>query len=126
VFWFGLGIDQGPVPLVTSTQHPKKNRYNIATLYQCVGDRMLAIGRMGKATDAQCARYAAEEMPPTFEEFCKRKAADDRESWRADVMKNLTEDVAKKFYDTTYGMKELRSDVRDIKAAMKSIPTRGW
>jgi len=131
----------------------KKTGYGIASLYPIVGDRMLSYGRMGRALEslppnvlqdlaesetpkAAFDRYkeptldiiidAGEYMTPmTLETWLNAKNTNTWEPpWAAEKMFPVDDSIAALFYKTTYTMKDLRSDVKDIKAAMKTCRFR--
>ena len=119
-FWNHLEVIEG-APKVTSTERCKKNGYVLTSLLEYVGDRMLLIGRMAKCTEVGVTRGAAEYMPASFTEWQECKLTG---KWQYDFvakyMEPITEDVARKFYNTTYTEKELRADLKLIKSAMKT------
>lgn len=109
---------------------PKRNKYGFSRLFSIVGDRMLAAGRMGRALDIKCMCdsgdvslfRAAEYMPPTFEEFEAQFASQNyAHPWVKDYMKSMSLEVAKKFYETVYTLKDMRADIKQIKAAMATV-----
>lgn len=132
-FWCNLQVSHGTENAVKMVEgHTcRKNSYNFAGLYEVIGDRMLAIGRMGRAAvvyeafEALCE--VAEHMPATFEEFKALKAGfttRDYSSVTASTKLQMVSDAcAKRFYATVYTMKDLRDDIRLIKATLKSVPT---
>jgi hypothetical protein len=134
-FWSGLDAKLGVGPArVVSDERAVKTGYNIAGLYQYVGDRMLAYGRMGRvleredvqqytrAEDFEKIVRAAEYMPTTLDAFrtLVAEAGTDRLTSSSHYLKAVHDEVAKAFYATTYEMKDLRRDVASIKAAMKT------
>ena len=130
--------------------HAQKCGYNIAGLYEYLQDRMLAYGRMGRALstcsikvpespewderhgdtgfDAYCraGEYLTNRSsvqtpcPSNIEDFLTRKW-DTKDNYWATYLKVLDEETARRFFATKYTMRDLRADVRDIKAAMKSV-----
>lgn len=122
-FWWDLEPRIGPVAKVESSKSwaCKKTGYNLAGLYECVGDRMLAYGRMGRVTPDPELIKAASYMPPTFGEWLANKVSGVwKHDWVKPYMEPVTERVALAFYATTYTMKDLRADIKVIKTAMKT------
>jgi len=122
-FWGDLDAQVGADCKVVSPRlwECRKTGYNFAALYEIVGERMVATGRMGKHTTDYNACHAAEYMPATLEEFRSNKASG---KWQYDFvakyMESVSDDLAQKFYATTYTMRDLRKDISSIKAAMKT------
>lgn len=123
-FWAGL-----ETRVATGSEQPwlesdkkwlrKKKGYNIASLYDIVGDRMLLIGRMAlaaakvghKMTDDDA--FAAEFLESYAEGFKSTPYVEER-------IQKVPQAVVEAFYQTTYTMKDLKKDVKAIKLAMKS------
>jgi len=123
-FWCNLTVVPGDVAsLDTCGEWVRKNAYNFAGLYEYVGDRMLANARMAKAgadpTDRQLCE-TGQYMPPTLAEFHANKASG---KWEYDFvnkyMDRVSDELAEAFYEATYTMKEMRADIKLIKATMK-------
>lgn len=121
-YWSDLNVQQG-APGLKADRSPVKTGYNLAGLLQYVGDRMVAYGRMGKALGASApddAVRAAEYMPETLEQWQQAKQSN---NWQYDFVSKymgaVTEDMAKKFYNTTYTERDLRRDLSFMKTAMK-------
>lgn len=131
-------VDPSSVPhvIVNKNAHGycyKKN-YNIVGLMNIkfddgtyvLRDRMLKYGRMAKAAtalaDCNVNFRTAEYMPATFEEFRTSKT---NGKWQYDFvakyMENVSEELAAKFYESTYTVKELKRDLLEIKMAMKNV-----
>lgn len=131
-FWHRLEIKQGASPEVKVTSagsyHCRKNAYNLGALVSFLGDRMLAYGRMGRAGADPLDRQvidAAEYMPPTLEEFRAVKSRcgePEGVSYREQKMQLVSDELAQRFYETTYTLKDLRADLKSIKVAMKTVP----
>ena len=115
----------------------QKTGYNIAALYPIIGDRMLSLGRMGKALEASGLgldleasggplRSACEYMGQmTFQDWREQKASGKwAQPWIAEYMKAVSIDLAEAFYATQYAMKDMKKDVAAIKAAMKTVRNR--
>jgi hypothetical protein len=120
-FWCELEVISG-APHVFSNGHCKKTGYNLTSLLEYVGDRMVKLGRLAMCTDdIEHIRYAAEYMPETFTEWlvCKMTGKWPHDYVR-DAMYLITEDVARKYYTATYTEKHLRADLKVIKQAMKT------
>jgi len=112
----------------------KKHSYGISNLYEYVGDRMLAIGRLARATLVAGPswdtfphgdfRGAAEDMPSTLEEWRQCKATG---KWKYDFvaryMAPITDELAVAFYAARYEQRDLSRDVKGIKAAMANVVT---
>ena len=121
-YWSDLDVQQG-APGLKADRGPIKTGYNLAGLLQYVGDRMVAYGRMGKALGAgapDAAINAAEYMPDTLEQWQQAKQSN---NWQYDFVSKymgaVTEDMAKKFYNTAYTERDLRRDLSFMKTAMK-------
>lgn len=115
-FWSNLVPRLGD-PAVMANGHPVKDSYNLMSLIDVVGDRMLSVGRAA-VSGADISRDAAEYMPGSFEEFVRRTKDG---GYHAQHLKTVTPEAAKKFYATPYGGKDLRRDLSLIKQAMKNV-----
>ena len=155
-FWADLDVEYAPFhqPSVVALLGDllcKKTGYNIAGLYEYVGDRMLTQGRMGRALASLPPNVlgdlatsvtpmgtpehpytswtldliidAGEYMSAmTMEDWVKAKATNTwAEPFIAQKMIPVDDALAAIFFKTTYTMKDLRSDVKDIKAAIKTV-----
>lgn len=137
-FWCDLRVRVAPpgTEARVVTQHPwavKKKGYNFAALYPIIGDRLLAIGRMARATLVANVpfesfahgdmRGAAEHMPPTLGEWrdCKAGHLLWKHDFVAGYMEHVTDELAQAFYQVRYEMRDLRADVSAIKRTMKDI-----
>lgn len=128
----------------------QKTGYNIASLYPYLGPRMLAYGRMGRVLSSRANtkvpsdpawderhgdkgfdamlrggeylvnRGDQDKRPATLEAYLSREW-DTKDNYFATYIKVLDEETVRRFFATEYTMKDLRSDVRDIKAAMKTV-----
>ena len=137
MFWCRLEVKLEPsgAPRVETDYAYKctKTGYNIASLYECVGRRMVNLGRMGTAlasiggtTFDQNLRYAAEDMPETLEDFTAiRKGEKKVGEFEKRHLDSVSDELAVAYYNTKYEMKHLRADVKTIKTAMKTV-NRGW
>lgn len=112
------------------TSHPwkcKKVGYNLAGLYEYVGERMVATGKMGRLTTEEAALHAAEYM--ACMSFDTWKAAKDSGKFKNEFvgkyMESVSEELARGFFAVTYGMKELRKDIAMIKMVMKTMKHYG-
>lgn len=131
-FWCNLEVKKGPEPKVL-TDRPwecRKVGYNIASLYEIVGDRMVRLGQMGRAAEkigmealSYDQAHAAEYLPATLEEFHKLRDGVTKHQYdfAQKYIEAVTPELAEAFYATAYTMKDLRSDVKAIKAAMKTV-----
>ena len=141
-FWCNLESKLGPAPKLVSTSRPTKINYGLSALISIVGDRMLSIGRIARAlhrvgmdiTTADNATFrSADELidfAPTFEEFLKEQAlgkwsgpvgygaADN--GWKREMIDSIPLSLVAEFYKTTYTLKDLRNDLRAIKASITS------
>ncbi len=99
----------------------KRSLYNLGTLIQYIGDRMVKIGRMATGGGDENACDAAGYMPDTLAEWKLRKALDE---WQYSFIKKNMEFVnqvtASAYYRTIYTEKDLRKDLREIKTVMKT------
>lgn len=141
VFWSDLlvNVEPGCVPSVrpldsqSVTLSCKKNGYNIAGLFEYVGDRMLAYGRMGRAAESVGHRegcdgfgQAAAYMPSTLEEWRDIKSGKslDTYEYAVEYLRELPDAFGVAWYKTTYDVAAMKNDVRLIKKAMKTVPIR--
>jgi hypothetical protein len=124
MFWNNLECNVGQTNVVVQVPGAwcKKNGYRISDLYDIIGDRMVTLGRMGEHTLEPLALQAAEYMPDTVEEFLQSKATG---KWKYDFvakyMTSVDEELARKYYASSYDMKSVKKDVACIKEAMKSV-----
>jgi hypothetical protein len=99
----------------------KKAGYNFGALIPYVGERMISYGRMGQVTVDKNAVRAAEYMPSTLAEWLKCKESGNwKYSFVEKYMEAVTEEIACKFYLTTYTIRNLKNDIKHVKAAMKN------
>jgi hypothetical protein len=136
-FWCGLsvGVAAAGTNARVETNHAwriKKTSYAVSKLYEIVGYRMLAIGRMTRALvrvglaletfEHGALGGTAEYMPPTLDEWTRAKESG---AWQCDFiagyMERVTPELAAAFYASTYTMTDLRKDVAGIKQAMKNV-----
>lgn len=121
-FWHSLDVAVGPEDkVVTDTPYLcKKTGYNIAGLYEYVVDRMLAVGRFGRATqridEGRDAEYL-EHVKDMAEFTAKRQSSD----WISTHLNKISFEDAEEYFLTDYDMSDLRADVRRIKKAMKTV-----
>lgn len=136
-FWYGLQVvvnaEVAPHVLTAMPRACKKTGYNIASLYDIVGGRMVALGRMGRALEKlgmtlEMASYdlrgACEEMANMqYTEFltAKEKGFPGMHEHQFNRLTKVPLEVAAEFYRTVYTMRDLRDDVKSIKVAMKSV-----
>lgn len=123
-FWCNLKVAVGTENKVTTDCAWKcgKKNYNISSLFPIIGDRMLKIGKMAKACGFGVDRRVAEYMPDSFEEWKACKASGNWEyEWTKKDMEAVTEEQAAAYYATSYTMKDMKEDVKLIKAAMLSV-----
>lgn len=130
-FWTSVDVRFGPEPaLDTCGVAVRKNAYNFAGLFADVGDRMQAYAKMAKAgadpkNYLQCS--AGEYMPATLAQWrqCKEsqvwpgKSTSGHCEWIKDRMDLVDDDLAQKFYQTSYTLKDMRADIKLIKKTMK-------
>lgn len=133
MFWCRLTLQFDPSKLasvVTENRYQcRKTGYNIAALYEHVGARMVNLGRLataaaklGMVSLSHDHRYAAEDMPATYEEFTQiRKGEKQVHELTKKHLDQVSEELAHAYYNTKYEMKHLRADVKLIKTAMKSV-----
>ena len=122
-FWARCVVAEGEPKLVCEGYNrPVKTGYNIAGLLPIIGDRMLKAGQMGLAGGDEAACRGAEYMPSTLADFQQSRLTN---TWKYDFveryMASVTDEIAEKFYTTVYTMKDLKADIRSIKAAMKTV-----
>lgn len=141
-FWCRLDpkLDRGHTPRVETLSTPwrQKTGYNIAGLYEYVGDRMLAQGRMGRALQALSYGVADTIDAKTFERTCsagetlvdmdmdvfagvKLSGEYLPKPYKVEAIRSVSDTIAQAFFQTKYDMRDLRTDVKFIKAAMKTV-----
>lgn len=127
-FWCRLEVAVGEENKVAveptgyySTARCRKNAYNFAGLYTYVGDRMLNYGRMVRAgvdpLNEEIMNVAG-HMPPTLALYESER---NRASYLGEELKKISPELAKAFYEAKYTMKDLRADIKLIKATMKQV-----
>lgn len=148
-FWHKLVTKLGEPSVVMDegkhVPYRQKTSYNIAGLYEYVGDRMLAYGRMGRAIERAGAMLPAEspdydvrwgkggfdaavragehlQRLGTLDEFLKREWDKD-DNYAASYLKNVSDELARAFFETKYEMPDLKRDVKSIKLALKTLKT---
>lgn len=133
-FWCRLDVTVGPAKLVRNEYHyPNKRNYALTRLHQLkwddgtyiLRDRMMATARLALAgvdpTDRQTLS-AAKYMPATFAAFRANQATGDWEhNFIAEAMARVSDEVAEKFYATTYTLKDMNADLKLIMSVMKSV-----
>jgi len=149
-FWHQLRtvVDGSKKPHVVMDEgrhvpYNQKVSYNVAGLYPIIGDRMLAFGRMGRTLSSvvdvdapkdpgyderhggtkfdacvHAAEYLAEMGLEAF--LAERASGKYSKPWTESYLKQVDEETARRFFSTKYTMKDLRADVKDIKAAFKT------
>lgn len=119
-FWHDCNVKLGP-PHLESNVEPPKSGYRFSSLIEHVGDRMLAFGRMGKMTTDLKMIEAAEWLPDTQQEYAMILSGQRRTSDAAMAhIKAVPEDVAQKFYETPYSLKDMKNDLMAIRTAMRT------
>jgi putative component of membrane protein insertase Oxa1/YidC/SpoIIIJ protein YidD len=136
-FWCRLNVAVGPESKVDVAPEAafscRKNAYALTRLHQekfedgkyVLRDRMLACGRMCRAgadpTDCNVL-HASEYMPATLEAFRAAKAEGKWEhDFIAKYMDRVSDELAVKFYEVTYTLKEMNADINLIKRVMKTV-----
>jgi hypothetical protein len=134
-FWCHLEPKVGGCRVVLNANrfvpYRQKTGYNIAALYEYVGDRMVAYGRMGRALQSLGINEPGREtieggeyLAPlaNMQEFEKALDAGNGVSdYVRSKLANVDREHAAAFFATRYEMKDLRKDVALIKAAMKTV-----
>lgn len=134
-FWYDADCELGTVPGVRNVNgRCVKNAYNLAGLFEYVGDRMLQTGRMAKAlhTLGLCIAdrgilHASNYMPETLGEYIaiRNKNKDNSvqgASWGEASLEKVPFTLAATYYDTVYTMKDMRADIKEIKSVLKMVP----
>jgi hypothetical protein len=140
IFWCRLNAclaPAGAIPRV-ETAHGRlclRDSYGFKNLYfvdegtgkRPIQDRMVRLGRMGLACELSglaCGyeqRITSEDMPETYEAYLAALGMKDAESDRFMVV--VTVSLARVYYHhpycQAYGVKQMKDDVKAIKAAMK-------
>lgn len=127
MFWHDLKIAKGaPAVKVQSGGSPSRTSYGFAGLLPVIGDRMVALGKMGTITDDEDMLHAAEYMPATLEEWTKGKETGKWPySFVGNYMAKITPEIAERFYRTNYSMSNLKSDLKLITTAIKNVSHGG-
>ncbi len=139
----GVKLDEGKY-----APYNQKTSYGISGLYDIIGDRMVAYGRMGRvlstvvdidivespdydtrygkdSTFDACVHAAEYLQELGLDRFLAEKAAGAfSEPWTERYFKHLDEGTARLFFATRYDMKDLKADVRLIKQAIKTVASR--
>ena len=127
-FWSDLNVKKGK-PEVKGGGWAERTGYNLAGLYEYVGPRMVAKGRLAKALNKVLTDdegYAAEGMEDfkTFEDYqnaVKNKSAG--YMFEKYTKKKLKVAQIKKYFETNYTKTDMYNDLKFIKAAMKTART---
>lgn len=129
-FWCRLDRAVGAANVEHRRGECKRWYYGLTRLYTMKWEdgsyilrtRMVNMGRLAKAHEALGGsfqdfgyeqRYAAKEMPETLEEFISK--TDER------FRKAVSDELAKKYYETEYALDDLKKDINEIAAAMKTM-----
>lgn len=123
-FWCDLNPSVGEQNSVKSdvSYRCRKNRYGLTRLLKidCIQNRMLRMAQMAVALN-RCPSYRervqAECLPLTFGEY---RAMCDHERHQK-KFSHITSEMARKYYDTEYTLKDLRDDLKIIREAMHSV-----
>jgi hypothetical protein len=123
----------------------QKTSYGISGLYDIIGDRMVAFGRMGRvlstlvdidivespdydtrygkdSTFDACVHAAEYLQEMGLDKFLEEKASGVySKPWTERYLKAVDEETARRFFSTKYDMKDLKADVKLIKAAIKTV-----
>lgn len=130
-FWCQLDGVHGPTPGIvllpdTYPRRPVKWAYRFTDLIPYVGKEMIAVARMALSNDGAApipedAFRAAGYMPRNLAEWeASRKTGTWTYGFVAKYMEAVTPEMARRFYEleATYGERELRADIRAIRAVM--------
>jgi len=134
-FWSGLQAvlrpDRAPAVDTIAAHECKRVGYRFSDLYPVVGGRMVQLGRMGLAahglgrgTLTYEQRLAAESMPETLEQWFNLHEASLGASVRDDALA-IDAALARAYYATSYGDRDMRRDVSRIKLAMTTVRPKG-
>jgi hypothetical protein len=92
----------------------RKTGYNLTSLLEYVGDRMLAVGRMACITDDQSIWRHAEAIDRmSLAEFYAAK--------KAGSLGEIPDDIYTRYNATHYTIKDLKKDLARIKSVMKTV-----
>ncbi len=127
-FWLDVRTALGDPHLEVKGRGPTKSNYNFSALIPIIGDRMVKIGRMGKANPAidpssglTAQEFSgAEYMPETLEEFNSRSKNKNFSAYEQKALSSVTPEMAEKYYSTKYDMKDLKADLKSIQTALKT------
>lgn len=86
---------------------------------------MVQIGRMGVCSQGPQALAAARYMPDTFEQFVDVSAQQKLSLTAQIALNGLHEETARAYYAAQYEERDLKRDLRAIKAVMTSVPVAG-
>jgi hypothetical protein len=121
-FWNDLEVKKGKSEVQYSGMWPQKKNYNLNSLIQYVGDRMVNLGRLGKALGKNLTydqRIMAEYMPKTLEKWeSERDSANGR---RKEYFMSITKRDAERYYKTDYSERDMKNDLKVIKVAMTNL-----
>ncbi len=138
-FWCGLKTcitSLDPHVITSSAWMCTKRKYNLSSLIACVGERMVKIGRMGVAmaklnlntlgdgsAGEQAMARAASYMPATLEEWhaCRDGVREWEYGFIGRYMADVPRELAAAYYAAEYTVKDLRNDLKLIKAAMATV-----
>jgi len=118
-FWSDLESKHG-APEVKGGGYARRTGYNLNVLIEYVGERMLNLGRFGKAVARKLndnERYGAEYLPEKEEDLASIKG------YQQEYIKKLRKGDIKKFYATQYSQTDLNNDLKYIKKAMSTART---
>jgi len=149
-FWHRLRtvVNAGAPPSVKLDEgkyapYNQKTSYGISGLYPIIGDRMLAIGRMGRVLSTvvdidvvgspdyetrygkdspfDACLHAAEYLQGLGLEAFLGRSWDTESNYQARYLRAVDDETARRFFSTNYTMKDLKADVALIKAAIKTV-----
>jgi len=118
-------------------EYPRKTSYNFGALKKYIGNRMLVIGKFGKASGKDVFNFINSEVRCTIEDLPLIGPVN-LEVWKAERIKKsdwrkaeyywkgLTQELIDKYYNTVYTGKDLDNDIRIIKDSMaKAVNSYG-
>jgi hypothetical protein len=119
-FWCGLDslCSEGIARVEVRWMPPRqKTGYNLAALYPIVGDRMLKLGRIGRAVERMGINHVSSAV---IRELADALADDAVQLFNASEG-GLDPDLINACNAVEYTMRDLRKDVAGIKLAMRTI-----
>jgi len=127
-FWSKLTPTIGKPEVKAVNMRPKKTGYNLASLIEYVGDRMISVGRMGKAINKLMdynQRIVAEKLGESnIKDMEAYNAKVESKQWPFKHSKYVgvfSNTELEKYFSTSYDLEDMKKDLKIIKLAMKNV-----